>query len=829
MDELGLVGIPEFNRSLRPPSLRNPLQWLPSGLRSGLFGAGPAAPSTPQEAERRTRNEVVTALQEAMTVEIVRISRVVAVTVTSEDPNLAATVANTLADIYLREQLRQKLDAGEQAAVWLNERVQTIRDQVEQSDKAVEDYRQQHGLTQTRDTTLIEQQISEVNTLLIGAQARTAEADASLRQARAEMRSEGDIYAVPEVLAAPLIQNLRMQETGLAGEAAQMASEYGPRHPQMINVTAELADIRAKIGVEVERIVLGLENSLEVAQTRERRAGAKSGRSQGGGRAAHRRPGPFADTGRRGVGKPALFDVVLSRYNETGQQEDLQSADARVISRATVPSEPAWPNTGVAMAISLVVSVVLSLLLLFLIEQVFDRGFRHTEQIEHLLNAGTLGVVPMLSGSEESLPGYVLDKPVSAFAESLRMLHTGLLLADVEDRPSVSVLVTSSVPEEGKTFIALAWARQVARSGRKVLLVDADLRHGQIGKRLGLSDKRGLLQLLTGQLKSPEEAIQHDEPSGLDVLTAGRTVEVPTDILRTPLDVGTDCEAQGLLRTDHRRFPSGAARIRLPHAGPVAGQDRVRRALGGHGAQGRCEWIQAATGIGGASGRGRAQYGAGRAARALRLRVWLRLRLRLRWIIVQVRPLLHPVAVFRFRPAARLSLHVLIGMAAAGVGAGLSLAALPIAVASLIEASANPVLRQIEGQHAVEAPALRALIRSRESSRALASDRAHLYGPRTGARAAHRIRRRPAASGESCARGDGTGQGPRPCAHGPVRLDAPRAGANDARRARAGTSPHHCGWRCAADRTRTGAMPCCCSRSKPACGYGTIWTTPSAG
>ena len=535
VDELGLMENPEFNQLLRPPSLRNPIQWLSTSLRAALFGGDSSALATPQEAERRTRNDVVTALQEVIAVDLIRISRVASVTVTSEDPELAAKIANTLAEVYLREQIRQKLEAGDQAAVFLNERVETIRNQVEQSDRAVEDYRQQQGLTQARDTTLIEQQISEVNTLLIAAQARTAEADASLRQARAQMRSEGDIYAVPEVLAAPLIQNLRMQEARLAGEAAQMASEYGARHPQLINVTAELSDIRGKIAVEVDRIVLGLQNSLEVAQTRERALEQSLDDLKAEAAQLTDSQARLRILEREAEANRALFDVFLSRYNETGQQEDLQSADARVISRATVPSEPSWPNIEAAMGISLVVSILLSLLMVFLIEQVFDRGFRHTEQIENLLNAGTLGVVPMLDEPEETLPGYVLEKPVSAFAESLRMLHTGLLLTDAKDAPSVSVLVTSSVPEEGKTFIALAWARQVARSGRKVLLVDADLRHGQIGKRLGMSDKRGLLQLLTGHLESTEEAIQHDEKSGLDVLTAGRTVEVPTDILRSRL------------------------------------------------------------------------------------------------------------------------------------------------------------------------------------------------------------------------------------------------------------------------------------------------------
>ena len=533
VDELGLVETPEFNQRLRPPSLFNPLGWLPASLRTALSGADPAAPATLEEAERRIRNDVVTAVLEAMTFNVVKISRVVTIAGTSEDPKLAAALANTLAGLYLREQLEQKSGAQQQATDWLSERVRTLRDEMEQSDLAVEDYRQQQGLTQSKDTTLLEQQISEVNTQLIAAQARIAEADARLGQARALMQSERGVDAASEVLTAPLIQNLRMQEARLAGEAAQMGSEYGPRHPKMINVTAELADIRANIGVEVGRIVRGLENSLEVAQTRERTLQ----RSLEGLNAETARQtvaqGRLRVLEREAAADRTLFDVFLGRWKETGQQGDLHRADARIIARATVPSEPSWPNRDAAVAIALVVSVLLALLLVYLVEQVLDRGFRYAEQVEELIGAGTLSLVPMLTAAEAMRAGYVLEEPVSSFAESLRMLHTGLLLADAEGTPPVSVTITSSVAEEGKTFVAVALARLIAKSGRRVLLIDADLRNGQVGKRLELPRRRGLADLLTGRVTSVDDAIQRDEPSGLDVLTAGRTADMPMDILHS--------------------------------------------------------------------------------------------------------------------------------------------------------------------------------------------------------------------------------------------------------------------------------------------------------
>lgn len=528
--ELELVGKPEFNTRLRTPSLRRPGEWLASLSESILAAAGFDSPSTAGMSNARDRDRAVSALLERVSVQVIKVSRVVSVGVTSEDPKLAAKLANALAGVYLREQREEKAEATRQAAAWLNERVNTLRVQVEQSNRAVQDFRGQQGLTETSDATLLEQRISEVNAQLMDAQARTAEADARLAQAHALLETQGGIYGATEVLGSSLIQNMRLQEARLAGDAAKMASEYGDRHPQMINVVEELSDIRAKIAVEVGRIVRGLENGLKIAQTRERTLEGSLDKLKGEAArltAAQARLGVLE---REAAANQSLFDLFLARWKETGDQEDLHSADGRVISAAAVPGSPSWPNRAGAVAIAAVASVVLALLLVFLVEQFFDGGFRSIDQIEQALGFGALGTVPRLAG-EASLDEHVLDEPASAFAESLRMLHTGLLLADI-DAPSMSVLVTSSMPDEGKTSLSLALARLVANSGRRVLLIDGDLRRGQIGERLGLAEQGGLVDLLTGALTSVDEAIRRDERSGLDVLTAGRRAQ-PTDVFRS--------------------------------------------------------------------------------------------------------------------------------------------------------------------------------------------------------------------------------------------------------------------------------------------------------
>lgn len=532
VEELKLVERSEFNSRLRQPSwLREKLLWLPRSLGFASAG-GNDAPETPEQAARQARDETVTALTEALSIDRVRLSNSASVTMTSENAELAASVVNTLADTYLRQQVEQKLEANQQASSWLNERVLALGDDVERSERAVEEFRQEQGLTQTSDSTLVEQQISEVNSQLIAARATTSEADARLRQARELMGSEEGIFSAPEVLTAPLIQNLRLEEARLVGESAQMAQEYGPQHPRMINIVAELKDIRANLTEEVARIVASLENNLEVARTRERTLEGSLEELKAEATRLTSSQAQLRVLEREAASNQALFDVFLTRYMETGEQEDLFSADARIISRAIVPTEQSWPNFTAAAGISLVVSALLALLAVFVVEQAFERGFRHSGQLETGLKVGSFGAVPMLADSKATIDDHVLQNPMSAFSESLRMLHTGLLGTHAEEPDSISVLITSSVANEGKTFLAVALARLIAKSGRRTLLIDADFRHGQIAKRLGLTEEFGLAHLLTGQQKGTGPAIQHDEKSGLDVLTAGKSLKVRTDVIR---------------------------------------------------------------------------------------------------------------------------------------------------------------------------------------------------------------------------------------------------------------------------------------------------------
>ncbi len=532
VEALDLTAKPEFNPYLRPPTLLalvHPASWLPASWAETLFGADPELSAEDLEKYAKLASQAV--VQSSIEVGVVDRSHVISVTTSSEDPAVAADLANTLAEIYLVDQLEAKYEATKRATDWLSERTRELREQVEAAERAVEAYRQEHDLIQSRDTTVTEQQISEINTQLILAKTQTAEADARLAQIRALVRADSGVDSAAEVLASPMIRGLRERETDVARRTAEMAAEYGPRHPAMINVRADLEDIRARIETEVQKVVLGLSNELEVARARERTLQGNLDQLEAENAASNSAQARLRVLEREAAANRALFDTFLARWKETDQQDQIQHPDARIISKAQVPTGPSFPRRTLTIAIAAALSAFAALMLVLVVEQL-DRGFRSSDQIEQITGFGTLSLVPLLTKRQTSghPHDYVLHRPVSAFAESLRTLHTGVLLADV-DAPAKTVLIASSQPGEGKTTIAIAMARLLARGGHNVLLIDGDLRRKRIADLMGLSEEVGLVEVAAESGELSEGSIQQDRETSLDVLVAGTNVPSPQDLI----------------------------------------------------------------------------------------------------------------------------------------------------------------------------------------------------------------------------------------------------------------------------------------------------------
>ncbi len=524
--ELELVDDPEFNGALIEPGLLaslNPLNLIRS-----------SEDVAPADKERIERNRVIDAFQSSLSVSRRGLTYVISVSFTSSDAAKATRIVNKVSDLYVLEQLEAKFEATRRANDWLNERLSQLRGEVRAAQEAVEIYRRDNELVSTSGVTINEQQLAELNGQLILARADLAEKEASYRRYRELRRSGSGADTLADVLQSPVIAQLRQQEAEVDRRQAELSSRYGDRHPEMIKVRAEKRDLAIAIDREVGRTVANVENEVVVTRTRvaslQKSLDELQGRSGEGGLKEVRLRELESDA----EAVRTLYESFLERFKQTTEQTSLQEADSRILSEATVPNAPSYPNKTLLLALALIGSGMVGVGLAFALEQL-DDAFSNVAQLEKALELPHLASVPEVSGDLSSRGpikapfDIILKRPLSAYSEAFRALRSGIALSDVDNPPQV-VLVTSALPGDGKTTTAISLARAADAAGIRTVLVDCDLRRPTVHKSFGVTPGAGIVEVLAGQAEL-ESVLLRDTQSSLQILPVRSGAANPPDLL----------------------------------------------------------------------------------------------------------------------------------------------------------------------------------------------------------------------------------------------------------------------------------------------------------
>lgn len=520
-DKLNLYSNPEFNPAMRP---------APSGPAAlikavrGWFETGQSV--DPEEKARRERSAVIAEVMNRRTVAPVPQSMVIMITTTSPDAKMAASLANAFAEAYVLDQLEAKFDAARDASTWLNQRVDGLRQALLESERAVTTYRSQTGLLDSRGGLQpSQQQLAELNSQIIITQARRSELEAKVVRIESVMRSDGG-QSLDESTDSPLIQRLRESEATLLREVSDMSIRYGDKHPRMIKASAELAELREKIRIESAKLGSGVRHELGIVRAREAALRDQvrkiEERMAGQGRAEVR----LHELEREAQANRLMYETFLARSKETSEQEHIQRADSRVISTAEQPISPSYPRKGLLLAAALLVGLFLGVVIILVLEQ-FEDSFRDQRDLEDASGLPALGLIPLITPRKLKAAGcgveqYMIDRPTSAYSEAVRSLWV-TLSHGAAGAPRV-LAVTSAVPGEGKSLTAVSLARTAAGLGRRVVLVDCDLRRSSIARMLSLSPSVHLDALLLGG--SLEEALIDDKIANLKIIAA-RSLDQP--------------------------------------------------------------------------------------------------------------------------------------------------------------------------------------------------------------------------------------------------------------------------------------------------------------
>ena len=533
IDHLHLEQYPEFNPKPQKPGLLAQFSFknlLPESWKEAM-GMIKIDSRTAEEKEEARLTRLTNIFLSKLKVSQVKRSQVINVAFESQDPKLAAKIANEVADKYIVGQLQAKFDATKKATDWLNDQLVELKQKVESSERAVEQYRKTHELLEvSKEVGLSQQQMSEVNSQLIIARAQRAEAEAKYQQVEAIAKSGRDIDSVAEVLNSSLISSLRQQESEVQRKYSEMLVEFGQRHPRMIQMQAELEDIQAKVRSEVKKVAAGLRNSMDVARAREGSLSSSLRQMESKTSGSNQAEVQLHALEREATANKALFETFLGRFKETASTQGIAQADARVISFAEIPLGASYPKRNLLLMSSVVGALLFGVFLVFILEML-NPGVRSPEQIQDLFNMSTLGIVPKIVDANALPHEYLLTKPQSSLAEAVNTLRISLSLLN-PDAEVKSLLVTSSVPGEGKSTLAVLIARHSACAGQRVVLVDTDLRRPTIEKMFKFKDRKlGLTDLLMQHDLSINDVLVDDPETGMKILTGGKSAFInPVDL-----------------------------------------------------------------------------------------------------------------------------------------------------------------------------------------------------------------------------------------------------------------------------------------------------------
>jgi polysaccharide biosynthesis transport protein len=467
------------------------------------------------------------------------LSYVIDVSVTARHPQEAARIANAVVETYLQSTENARLATTARASDWLGQRLAELRQNVQSKEAEAEVFRARTGLLTAEGRTLTEAQTSDIQRAVLDARTDLAEREARHRQVQNLLRSGGSVESIDQALESQTIRDLRRQEAELTRQQAEYESTLGERHPFVARGRAELEDVRRQLAAEISRISQRTRNDADVARARlatlQRSLAASSGQLVSNNEEQVR----LRELEREAAAARAVYESFLQRSHEVAGQGALGQTTAHIVSEAAAPTAPSSPRPLLAITIALLAGLIAGALAAFGVEAL-DDTVKSADDIEQGVGVPALAVVPTISkkalrlmAPEDRHPsGYLVEKPLSPFAESFRVLRTSLIYADLQ-RDTKVVAITSALPGEGKTTCALSLARVAALGGQRVAIIDCDLRRRSLNTVLDIHPRSGLLEVLGGA-KSWHEVRGIDEPSGAHVIPLAETPLTPRDMFSLP-------------------------------------------------------------------------------------------------------------------------------------------------------------------------------------------------------------------------------------------------------------------------------------------------------
>lgn len=485
---------------------------------------------TEEQKVAKLKRKATQILMSATDVSLIKGTQLVRISVTTETPSLSALIANTIAEVYIENYLQAKLDMTAKATSFLTDSIDGLKTKLDVAERNLVRFYETNQVVNIDGVVgLASDELERLNIQLSEAEVELKLNSVIFNQIK-DSKAIEDVARIPEVLNHPAVRDVRRDEGKALARVSELSKVYGPKHPKMIAANAELTAIRDTLNTQITDLISSITTQYESSKQKV----AQLQREVETSKAAFRSLAEL-DNKRKALEREVdinqqLYDSFFTRLKETDELGGLESANARVLDTALPSYTPSKPNKKLFIAAAFVLSVSFGIALAIVMETL-NSGIRSVEDVEKKLGQRMLGLIPWLAHKKKTdLPiRSFFDGKKHQFAEAVRTLRTSLSLLNIE-KENQAILVTSSVPKEGKTTVSINLAFALGQLD-KTILIDADLRRPSIGKQFNIPSYQPGVANLVLKSHSFEECLVRDEESNIDILSAGTIPSNPQELL----------------------------------------------------------------------------------------------------------------------------------------------------------------------------------------------------------------------------------------------------------------------------------------------------------
>jgi exopolysaccharide transport family protein len=474
-------------------------------------------------------------------------TRIIEIHYRTPDKTLAANVVNTLITTYIEQNFKTRFESTMQASDWLSKQLVDLEMKVQTSQEKLVQYQKQHeilGIDEKQNITT--SKLDELNKELTAAESDRMQKESVYRLVQS---SDPDTAAAAAVSAAGgggasgLMERMREQQADIKIQVAQLSTQFGNSYPKVVQLNTQLKEVDTQLQTEMTKVVSRVRSGYLAALQHESMLRRALDNQKQEANKLNESAIEYSLLKRDVESYRTLYEGLMEKLKEAGVTAGLRSNNIRSVDKARVPTYPSEPNVPRNLAFALALGLSTGIGLAFLLEGI-DNTVRTPEQAQAISALPSLGMIPLgskggieaaakrltVASSREAVELVTQSRPQSQMAESYRALRTSLLLTSLGGPPKV-ILITSALPQEGKTTTSINTAIVLAQKGTRVLLIDADLRRPSIHKTLGMGPKTGLSNVLTGNATLQQAVVRSNILPTLFVLTAGTPPPNPAELL----------------------------------------------------------------------------------------------------------------------------------------------------------------------------------------------------------------------------------------------------------------------------------------------------------